>query len=287
VNQTLNDSGTPSYTLFSPEGVQLEIPIAGPGSRILAYVIDAVALWTVLALLFFVLIASFPIGARIDHFFGHIFREAARHAQNNPSDPNAVGAVSGIVFAIFLLTTCVVETGYFTFWEMVTNGQSMGKAISGLRVVRINGLPVDLRTSLTRNLMRAVDILPSSYVVGFASMLISPNGQRLGDHAAGTIVIRLDRPEAAREIVAPAAEPILALTRAQIAQLGPREIDLIWGTLRRVSSLPGEAGAKLLREVAEALKLRLALSAPLGIDDQTFLREILRAAERYSHVEAR
>ena len=64
------------------------------------------------------------------------------------------------------------------------------------------GLPINLRSSVLRNVLRIVDILPENYVVGLVSMLLSPSGERLGDHVAGTIVIRLDRPQAAREFEA-------------------------------------------------------------------------------------
>ena len=62
-------------------------------------------------------------------------------------------------------------------------------------------------SSVLRNVLRIVDILPENYVVGLVSMLLSPSGERLGDHVAGTIVIRLDRPQSAAEIEPRKREP--------------------------------------------------------------------------------
>lgn len=281
MSQPAQDSDTPVHALFSPEGVRLDLPTAGPGSRILAYAIDLTSIILLLTLVFFVALASLPIGASLDKFFAGV-QEGMKHARLKPPTPESLGGAVGLILAICLLAACVVETLYFVFWEMVTNGQSIGKTIIGLRVIRRNGLPIDLRSSLVRNLMRIVDILPSSYVVGLTSMLLSASGERLGDHVAGTIVIRLDRPEAALEIETSAAEARLSLTRHQVSQIGPRELQLIRGTLRRFPTLSGEAGAKLIGDAAQTIRARLAITESIGLDDLTFLRDILTLSERYS-----
>src|SRR4029077_1923437 len=122
-----------------------------------------------------------------------IFNETARKlSERNKADTAPFGALSGLLIALFVVGQFVLETGYFIFWEMVTNGRSPGKMLAGLRVVRRDGLPIDLRSSMLRNVLRIVDILPENYVVGLVSMLLSPSGERLGDHVAGTLVIRLD-----------------------------------------------------------------------------------------------
>jgi hypothetical protein len=90
-----------------------------------------------------------------------------------------------------------------------------------------------------RNLLRAVDVLPGSYVVGLVAIVASPKGQRLGDLAAGTIVVRLDR---GAPLDLPIDEPVggdetFRFNRAQIAALGPLERQLLRQTLRRVEGL--------------------------------------------------
>jgi hypothetical protein len=166
---------------------------------------------------------------------------------------------------------------------MVTGGRSPGKMLVGLRVVRRNGLPIDLRSSLVRNLMRAVDILPAEYLVGLISILLSSSGERLGDHVAGTIVLRLDRPETAAEIPRMETASALILTRAQLARIGPREMQLIRGVLRRSSTLGSESRRRALTaEAAEAMRIRLDLVELPNSDSAVFLRNLLESAERFA-----
>ena len=183
-------SDTPVHGLFSPEGVRLDLPIAGPGLRILAYAIDlGLILFLLVVLLIALIVNPAPREILIDHFFHTFFhqvtraaREAARNANAARPNPASFGLVEGLIIAVFLLAHFAVEFGYFIVWEMLANGRSLGKYIIGLRVVRRDGMPIDLRASIVRNLMRIVDMLPEYYVVGLISMVLSPSGERLGDH---------------------------------------------------------------------------------------------------------
>jgi hypothetical protein len=164
---------------------------------------------------------------------------------------------------------------------MLTGGRSPGKALVGLRVVRRDGLPIDFRSSVVRNVMRLVDMLPANYVVGLVAMLLSDSGERLGDHAAGTLVIRLDRPEAAAEIQPPERAAAFSLTRQQLARIGPRELQLIRTTLRRMASLPEARRGPLVMEVAETVRARLEIADFPSPDRVAFLEDVLAMAERH------
>lgn len=271
---------TPVHGLFSPEGVRLEFPVAGPAPRMLAYGIDMIFIGIVLLFLFLVLFTSLPLGKVVAKWFSSTFHHAMQNRGQNRAE--GIDPVFGMIIALFILVQFIVETGYFIFWEMVANGRSPGKRAMGLRVVRRDGLPLDLRSSIVRNLMRIVDLLPANYCVGLASILLSPRCERLGDHVAGTIVIRLDRPEAAEDLAGENAAPTLALTREQIARLGPRELQLIRGTLRRVSYLTADRSNPLLLEVCDTMRARLGLDELPTTDHLSFLRELLQLAERYS-----
>jgi uncharacterized RDD family membrane protein YckC len=286
---TSGASDTPVHGLLSPEGVRLDLPIAGPGLRILAYVIDFGLIVSVLAALLITTLILLPGGNLIDHLFhsffhqvAHAARQAARDADAGRPQRPGFGLVQGLIVAIFLLAHFAVEFGYFIVWEMLANGRSPGKYIIGLRVVRRDGMPIDLRASIVRNLMRIVDMLPEYYVVGLVAIVLSPSGERLGDHAAGTIVIRLDRPSAAPEIALRENAGLAALTRKQLARIGPRELQLIRATIRRAATLPEERAAALLAEVAETMRARLEMGAVPAHDALGFLRDLLGAAERYS-----
>ena len=276
------DSDTPVHGLFSPEGVRLELPIAGPAPRMFAYGIDLLIILVLIVFMVIALLAILPIGTTVDQWAQQVFHEASRQVNNpNSSKPPDFGALGGALIALFVLAQFAVETGYFIFWEMVTNGRSPGKMLAGLRVVRRDGLPINLRSSVLRNLMRIVDILPENYVVGLVSMLLSSSGERLGDHVAGTIVIRLDRPQAAPELEASRDGAALALTRTQLSHIGPPELQLIRATLRRIPNLPDERRLAIVREVAETMKTRLELAELQPPDPMIFLRELLALAERY------
>jgi len=276
-------SDTPIHGLFSPEGVRLELPIAGPAPRMFAYGIDILIIITLIFFMILALVAILPVGDSLDRWAHQAFHEASRQvAERNKGHATEFSVFDGLLVALFVVAQFIVETGYFIFWEMVTNGRSPGKMLVGLRVVRRDGLAINLRCSVLRNVLRIVDILPENYVVGLISMLLSPSGERLGDHLAGTIVIRLDRPQAAAEIDPSRDGPSLALTRAQLARIGPREVQLLRATIRRVPSLSEERARELVREVAATMRARLDLVEPTASDPMIFLRDLLTIAERYS-----
>ena len=289
MNASAPDADSTVHGLMSPEGVRLDLPIAGPGLRILAYGIDLGVIVFLFAALLVAMLIILPGGNWIDRFFhsilhqvAHTARQAARDASAGRQMRQSFGLVQGLIIAVFLLAHFAVEFGYFIVWEMLANGRSLGKYIIGLRVVRRDGAAIDLRASVVRNLMRIVDMLPEYYVVGLVAIVLSPSGERLGDHVAGTIVIRLDRPQAAPEI-APRDNPVItSLSRNQLARLGPRELRLLRATLRRAAAMPDERGEALLLEVAETIRARLEVAEIPGNDRLGFLRDLLAAAERYS-----
>jgi uncharacterized RDD family membrane protein YckC len=96
-------------------------------------------------------------------------------------------------FAILGLIAFAFFWGYYIFFEVVWNGQSIGKRIVGLRVVRTNGTPITFTESVIRNLIRLIDFLPAYYGIGVVTMFINAQSRRLGDLAAGTLVV-YDRP---------------------------------------------------------------------------------------------
>lgn len=142
----------------TPEGVELQLRAAGPVARALAFVIDLLLRGVILVLL--------SIGLSIVGNFG---------------------------MGLFLIVVFMMEWFYPVLFEVYRQGETPGKRMLGLRVLNDNGTPVGWGPSLVRNLLRAVDFLPSFYGFGLASMLLSRDFKRLGDHAAGTIVVYQDR----------------------------------------------------------------------------------------------
>ncbi len=153
----------------TPEQTRLEYPLAGVGSRFVALAIDTLLqlfagiVLVAIALLFTV---TGSLGGRMESFAG---------------GPWAV--------AILTLFWFVVQFGYYAGFESAWGGQTPGKRKMGLRVIKRSGRPIEPHEALTRNLMRMIDVLPVGYGVGILSVLFSPSRQRLGDLAAGTVVV--------------------------------------------------------------------------------------------------
>jgi uncharacterized RDD family membrane protein YckC len=92
--------------------------------------------------------------------------------------------------AIVSLVLFTVNFFYFAAFETLWKGQTPGKRKLRLRVVRDGGHPIDGRSALVRNFLRTVDILPTFYLVGIVALFLSRDGKRVGDLAAGTLVVR-------------------------------------------------------------------------------------------------
>lgn len=156
----------------TPEGVEFALPIAGPVSRALAYFTDFLIVMCVNASL-----------AAILSFAALI-------------SPDLSEALLQIGFF-------VLPIAYGVGCEWLLRGQTLGKRAFGLRVIDAEGLKLRPPQIILRNLLRALDFLPLFYLVGGISTLINRKGQRLGDLAAGTVVIRV------QPMASPDLDPVL------------------------------------------------------------------------------
>ena len=153
-----------TYDIAMPEGVELRLPLAGLAPRALAWLVDAAIKSGVLV------VASAILGA--------------------------LGAFGS---GLYFLLTFVILWFYNVGFEVLCHGATPGKRYFDLAVMNANGTPVGWSGSVVRNLIRVVDILPGCYAFGCASVLVSGKFQRLGDLAAGTVVIHRPRtPSASR-----------------------------------------------------------------------------------------
>lgn len=158
----------------TPENIFLEYELAGLGSRFIAFWIDTlIQIFISMALMYVLLI----IGG-----FAGVFSGSTQFS----------GTVQTVlmILALFLL-----YQGYYIFFEVRWKGQSPGKKLMRLRVIRENGVPVSFYPSTLRNVLRVIDMLPPilfipSYGLGSLVLIMSPMAKRIGDYAAGTLVIR-------------------------------------------------------------------------------------------------
>ena len=153
--------------ISTPEGVDLELTRAGLGSRIAAGALDQAIKLSVIALLFFL---YFALSSLIS------------------------GVASAIAAGVLVIFVFVFNIGYDVLFEVLGSGRTLGKRALGTRVIRADGSPVDFRSSVIRNLIRIVDAQPPGIVIGVLLILFTPRDQRLGDIAAGTVVVRERQP---------------------------------------------------------------------------------------------
>lgn len=219
----------------TPEGVRFELLLAGPISRMLAFSID-----------FLAIMAAGTFLQQVLSFF-RIFGEDAFQA-----------VVAVLYFAVSILYGMVTE------W--IWRGQTIGKRLLGLRVVEASGLRLKPAQIVVRNLLRAVDFLPALYLVGGAACVLNKRRQRLGDIAAGTIVIRTPK------LTAPDVEQLLANKfnslaehrhlAARLRQKAPAHVaPLALEAILRRDELQPAARLDLFRELAEYFR-KLALYPP-------------------------
>jgi len=137
----------------------------------------------------------------------------------------AIGVSLGLLGAtgmgLYLLALFVVFWGYPVLFEVLRDGQTLGKRALGLRVVAASGAPVGWLASVVRNLMRTVDMLPLCYGFGAVASLVDPRSRRLGDLVAGTVVVHAEprRPSTMHAQSAPQVQPPLPLAPAERAAI--------------------------------------------------------------------
>lgn len=224
------------YRLETPENVQVSFELAGPGSRFCALLIDMLLMWLIALVLLIVVVLA---GAGWSDFF-------------RSGGPDVTGNWFTWVSALLILALMLLVFGYFTFFELVLRGQTPGKRYLKLRVIRDDGTPATPMDIVVRNLVRVVDSLPGFYLVGGAACILSPTSKRLGDMAAGTIVIKdgeVDyRAQADRKYAMPPAESLITNTALTAA-----ERRLIRGFLDRRQELLPEARSQLAERLAHTL----------------------------------
>jgi uncharacterized RDD family membrane protein YckC len=170
----------------TPENVTFDYPVAGIGSRFLAALVDTAVITVLQVIIFGTLLW---VIAQMNNF-----------SPFSPSDNSSDEKIIYWVFGIIILLSFVFYWGYYIFFETLWNGQTPGKRIVGLRVIRVDGTPVSLSEVVIRNLVRTIDLLPLAYGVGVVTMFISQNSRRLGDLAAGTVVVHEKKTTQLQEI---------------------------------------------------------------------------------------
>ena len=232
-------------SIATPEGVLLDLTLANVGSRFLAAVVDT----TLQVLLLFGL---WLIGA-------------------------AVGG-SGSVVAVLLVLSFLVFFAYDVLFETLASGRTPGKRLVGLRVVREGGGPVTFTVSAVRNLLRLVDILPGSYLIGIVCIFLTRRNQRLGDLAAGTLVVRETR-RATGDWHVDLPPPPPDAAGWDTTGVSAEDLATLRRFLERRDSLLPAARARLAADLAGRPRSRV-VGPHEGVDDERFIAFVVAVKVR-------
>jgi uncharacterized RDD family membrane protein YckC len=276
------DQNSDQLNIDTPELVAIEVPLAGIGSRFIAVLIDTLIWGGGLIGLAFLLWAFSP----------------------------ALVAFSNLSYqwttAIFTLAVFLLNWGYFTLFEAFWQGRTPGKRLAKIRVIQRSGRAIGIFESMARNFIRYVDQIPFFYAVGVISVFATRQHQRLGDLAAGTLVVReraqetplwadtgvpLDRSSSAGwgSAAPPFTPPVfqglaaiselhsaVALSPVGIARLSPADLEVLEGFFSRRLDLPIPTRQALANRLAEAIQAKSGLELPPGIHVEAFLEVTAR-----------
>ena len=233
------------YQLVTPEAVVLELSTAGVGSRLVAYLIDAaIQFAAAFALILGVVVAG----------------EAG---------------VDGSVFAVVVVTAglFLIAFAYPAVFETVWRGKTPGKAALGLRVVTTEGSPIRFRHAAVRAALSLVDFYLTSGAAAILCILATRNDQRLGDLAAGTIVVRersgATAPHAITFSVPQGYEDYVATL--DVSAMTPDHYVAVRTFLLRAGKLPPKVRAHLADAFAGPLAKRMHHTPPESVSPELFL----------------
>ena len=244
------------YTIDTPENIEFAYDVAGIGSRFLAAIVDTLLIGLAEVVVLIVLglvISSLDLSG---------------------------GASGSLLVALGALLTFVILWGYYIAFELLWSGQSPGKRVIGLRVVHEGGRPITFVGSAVRNLIRIVDFLPFFYGIGVIVMFVDRRARRLGDLAAGTLVVKERRGVTLESLTEGAVAPPISApgvptpqpTLSNVALLSDQDYNLIQEFLRRRDELGRDARARLGVQLAGGIQARLGL--PQGGDAERFLQYV-------------
>ncbi len=267
------------YTIPTPENVSFGYEVVGIGNRFIATLFDS----AILLLLF----------VAINLLLAFALDLVGAFSTNLLDFAEEIGWSQGILIAIYTLLQFLLIWGYYIGFEWLWQGQTPGKRWTKIRVVRIDGNPVGFGEVAIRNLVRIIDFLPATYALGLVTMFFSENARRLGDYAAGTIVIKdksmltLEDVTAVTERKASEPHPIdeadpLYTRYINIRALSSSDYALIDELLKRYNR--NRVDFELLNRAANSMRKKLNLdeNEVSTIGSLKLLEEIAEAYRRYS-----
>lgn len=246
-----------THYIDTPEQVELEYSVAGIGSRFVAALLDMLIVGAFLTAELIVLVM---IGAA---------------AASSPASGKLSEAAGKWLMAFVIFINFAIFWGYFALFEAYWKGQTPGKRVMKLRVIKDSGRQITFFESLARNLVRIGDYLPSLYLIGVMTMLCNKRNQRLGDLVAGTLVVheRLDEAsllyQSSSALAAGEAtnvrwgQAVTAMFPADaVAKLSMQDLMVIETFFARMLDLPMETRAAVAYRMAAQMAAKMGVALP-------------------------
>ncbi|MFQ3548611.1 MAG: RDD family protein [Armatimonadota bacterium] len=234
-------------SLDTPENVKIDYELAGLGSRGTAIIIDGLIQFAMIAIL-----AGAFIGFNLFEW-------------NNLANW-AIGLIFIMLFLIFF--------GYHLFFELIWNGQTPGKRLLNIRAIREEGMPADSMGIAIRNIVRILDFLPSVYLIGILFAFFSAQNKRVGDYAAGTLVVK-----EIKKYEKPKIPDIPEVSEANII-LDSVIYDTLKRFIERLPELDNEIRLKLATDLSDRIYQQTGISANDYEDKVVFLENIYKKSIR-------
>lgn len=225
-----------TWTIITPENVPLELELANPLERAVALLVDTLL----------VALVSIPITLLLTSLSGTgVFRTIIGLGSLDPT---------ARFFILYFFALPLLIVAYHSLLEGLWGGQTLGKKLLNLRVIRNDGTIPDMAAALIRNALRLIDYLPLTCGVGFTVMLLSAQFRRLGDYAAGTLVIREGRtvtqPLPEEELQPIELQVLKPLAVANLRRLSSDQVAALRYFLLRAANLPPDLREQTAKEFA-------------------------------------
>lgn len=261
----------------TPENIQVAYEPAGLGTRFVAWFVDNIIMTVFGFVLLVVLLCTGAISDSVLRDIAGPAGESGRPAHGEAPE------VSFYLIGLFVLISGVGSFVYYGLSELFSRGQTIGKRMSGIRVVRLDGFALDPGGIFVRNIFRVIDHLPPLWIVP----LLSKQSQRLGDMAAGTVVV-FDRPETIGDLrlalsERPPAEARFTFDSAALKRVRPQDFAAVEQILERWGQLTGEQQQTFLGQLVLPLVARLQTEPPTDDLRLQFLQDLLAAEYRRQH----
>lgn len=247
--------GTPTG-LVTGEAVVVDLRLAMLPSRTVAFTID--------------------LALQLAALFGLIFLVGALGA----------GVDDTLMVVFFFVSGIAILVGYPVGMETLTRGRTVGKLALGLRVTRDDGGAIRFRHALARGLSAVVEIYLTSGAIAVLVSLLSPQGKRVGDYLAGTVVVRERAP--AQDTFRPFLFPQLASWAAtlDLARLDETTALAVRQFLARADGLAPDARRSLAASLSAEVQQRVSPPPPPGVTSEAYLNTVLAERRRRADVVA-